>query len=862
MANALLQTSFAAGELSPSLYARVDLAKYSSGAALLRNWYVDYRGGASTRPGTQFIGQCLVGHPGQPRLIPFVVSTIASYVLEFGDHYIRFISNGGFVVDPGTGLPLVVASPYAVTDLPLLKYTQSADVLTLTHQSYPIYNLERTSPTAFTLAPDTIGPIVLAPINVAGAQVGGTGTAYVYGYVFTSVANDGEESAPSFPIFVEGAILDQNMGKVNTFTFSPADGAAYYSAYKVGPFPSRGSGHGTPTPTIFGFIGSTATTTYLDDNIAPDFSRTPPTFQDPFSPGQVASVVVVAPGSAGDYSADYIIPLIFTGDGSGASGYAVLDTTNDVVVGVVLTNPGKNYTTCVVTDTGANTAVYAVTLGQQSGTYPAACGYFQERRVFGGTPNFPESFVMSQPGAYNNFDTSPIQLDTDAITASIASRQVNAIKSLTAMNTGLVILTTGGGFLVSGGGANDAITPSNIVAFPQASPGCNDLIPLVINSSILYGQNRGAVIRDMQFNFYVQAYTGTDRSVLASHLFTNYALMEWAYSEEPFRLVQVVRNDGRLLVLTYVPEQEIFAWTHYDTFGFYRSIASVPEGQINAVYVIVQRLVGGVYVYYIERFASGQFETLQDSWCLDCALATPNVLPTADLTLGAVSGSGVSAVATNPVFAPPDVGKTIWGNHGWATVVGYTSTTHVTVDIISPFDPVADGPTLVPAPLLQNAWYLNPNVTSLSGLGHLEGCSVTAMADGQPIPAQTVVGGTIRLTNPASIIVAGLGYVCQLQSLKIDAGAPTIQGKRKLIPAVTVRANRTNNLAVGTTFTKMVPMKELLPTYPWHLISTDARTIVDSQWSKDGQLCFQQDLPLPATILGLIPEVTVGDTMR
>lgn len=861
MAFVAQQTSFAAGEISPALYSRVDLTKYASGAALLRNFYVDYRGGASTRPGTQFIGQCLVGHPGQPELIPFIVSTVAAYMLEFGDHYIRFISNGAFVIDTGTGLPLVVASPYSVTDLPLLKYTQSADVLTLTHQSYPVYNLSRTTPTSFVLAPDVIGPIVLAPAIVLGAQVpGGGGTDNAYGYVFTAVAADGEESSPSFPIFIEGDILDQNMGVVNTFTYSTSDGAAYYNAYKVGPFPSRTGGTGTPAPTVYGFIGSSAATAFTDDNIAPDFSRTPPTFQDPFAPGQVAGLTVVSNGAG--YAADYVVPLVFTGDGSGAEGYAVIDTSNDNVAGVVLTNPGKNYTTLTVSDTDANTAIYASTLGQQSGTYPATCGYFQQRRVFGGTLNFPEAFVMSQPGAYDNFDTSPVQLDTDAITASIASRQVNAIKSLTAMNLGLVVLTTGGGFLVSGGGANDAITPSNVVAFPQASPGCNDLVPLVINSSILYGQNRGAVIRDLIFNFGIQAYTGTDRSVLASHLFVNYALMRWAYSEEPFRLVQVVRSDGHMLVLTYVPEQEIFAWTQWDTFGFFRSIGTIPEGQVNATYVIVQRLVEGAYLYYIERFASGQFETLQDSWCVDCGLATPNVTPAATLTLAAVSGNGVVATASAPVFVPGSIGKTIWGGHGWATVVGYTDTTHVTVDIVSPFDPVPDAPTVVPAPIPSGSWYLNPNVTTLSGLDHLEGCSVVALADGQPIPAQVVTAGTIHLTNPASIIVAGLPYVCQLQTLKIDLGEPTVQSKRKQISAVTVRANRTNNLKVGITFSRLVDMKELIPAHPWHLITADARTIVAAAWTKNGQLCFQQDLPLPATILGLYPEVVVGDTMR
>jgi len=51
-----IQTSFVSGELSPGLIGHTDLAKYHSGAFLMQNWFVDVKGGASTRPGTQYIG--------------------------------------------------------------------------------------------------------------------------------------------------------------------------------------------------------------------------------------------------------------------------------------------------------------------------------------------------------------------------------------------------------------------------------------------------------------------------------------------------------------------------------------------------------------------------------------------------------------------------------------------------------------------------------------------------------------------------------------------------------------------------------------------------------------------------------------
>src|SRR6516162_7080789 len=95
----IIQPSFAAGELAPTMAARVDMAKYKQGAATMRNFYVDYRSGASTRTGTRFVIQ--TRGKGKVRLIPFQFSVVSSYVLEFGDRYVRFISHGGAVLEPG-----------------------------------------------------------------------------------------------------------------------------------------------------------------------------------------------------------------------------------------------------------------------------------------------------------------------------------------------------------------------------------------------------------------------------------------------------------------------------------------------------------------------------------------------------------------------------------------------------------------------------------------------------------------------------------------------------------------------------------------------------------------------------------------
>lgn len=931
-----IQTSFAAGEIAPSLYARVDLDKYHSGAAFLRNFFVDYRGGASTRPGTQFIGRTKANVTGQPRLIPFIISTLAAYVLEFGQDYVRFIANGAYLTDaptmisaisqanPGVvtdtahgystgneiqlssilgmtqlngtnyfvtvidanhyslvdldGVPVnttlfsayisggqaarvvTVVSPYAAADLPLLKYAQSADVLTLTHPSYPVYNLTQVSTGVFSLAQDVIGPLITPP-TVTVTQANHVDLKFLYLYVVTSIGPSGEESLGSYPSGVTGDILNQTSvpPKLNTISWTAVTGAQSYKVYKSGPTATDDGQTSTPPSTVYGFIGQTPTSSFVDNNIAPDFSQSPPNFQDPFSPGQIAGIT----GSGGSGYVGVLTQLTFTGGGgTGASGYGIVDETTAAVVGVVLTTPGKNYTTVpAISDDQSNNATYTATLGQLNGTYPACVGYFQQRRVFGGTNNLPESFVMSQTGSYNNFDTNPILLDSDAITASIASRQVNVIKSLTAMNTGLIVMTTGGGFLVSGGNQQAAVTPANIVAFPQASSGCNDLPPLVINYDILYAQNRGAVVRDLAFNFYVQSYTGTDRSVLASHLFTGFTLQEWTYAEEPFRLIQVVRDDGVMLNFTYVPEQEIFAWTHYDTNGLYRSVASIPEGQENAVYVVVQRYIGGEWVYYVERFSSRIFNSVEDSWCLDCALSEPLNFPNSSIVLSAGSGN-ITVTANATLFAA--VGDVLWAGGGQAVITGVPSLTTATAIVIKPFPTLANNPLNVPIPYSPGEWSIDTPVTVVSGLDHLEGQTVWAQGDGVPQGPFTVVNGSITLPQPCTKIVVGLPYSCQLQTLKLDLGEPTVQGKRKNIPAMTARLNETLGLSVGPNFTKLTDMKFFGGPYSpgAGLFTGDLRSLITSMWDKEGQICFQQTQPLPATVLGVIPEVVVGDTAK
>lgn len=884
-----IQPSFAKGELAPSLFGRVDLAAYRVGAARLRNMFVEYRGGVSNRPGTQALGRCKATFGQPPRFIPFTFSTTQAYVLEFGQQYMRVIMNGGYVLEPSfTVTNVTQASPGVVTtsaphgfsngdqvyiagvlgmtqvnstvgkqylvagktattfqladldgtlidtsaysaytsggtvarvftltttyqwsDLPTLKYTQSADVLTLTHPAYPPANLTRTSHYSWTLTDITFQASVQVPTSVTVVNTGG-GTGLDYYYVVTALTDDpAEESiASSSGSVANKGALDQTTGKNNTISWTaPATGPApaRYNIYKASPIANT-----LTAPTTFGLIGQSTGLSFVDANFAPDFTQTPPTHQNPFA------------------------------------------AAND---------------------------------------YPGVVTYFQQRKVFAATNNDPETFWMSRPGSFANMDTSDPVQDSDAITGTLASNQVNAILHLVAMQSGLIALSSGGAWQISGGSPGAVVSPGTITAQAQAFVGAHPHVPpLTINYDILFVQNKGSIVRDLAYNFYVNIYTGTDMSVLSSHLFEDHQIQEWAYAEEPHKIIWAVRDDGILLGFTYLKEQDVYAWTRHDTQGLFISVASITEGAAafvggavtpteDAVYFVVARRINGTWNYYAERMADRDLGANYElnipgdpakSWFLDCALQYPLVYPNATLTPGAATGTAVTFTTDNPVFTSAMVGNIIRIGGGIGTITAYNAADSVTVnikqDIQAVIPDVPSGETAAPIPAAPGDWSCTAPVTTVTGLDHLAGMTVGVLADGNYIGTKTVsASGTITLTNAADVIVAGLLYTAQLQTMRLDIGDPNIQGKRKSISALNVIVNESRGWQYGSTFDDLVPHREGPPPgygLPIPLFSNVPHVIMPSQFTVEGQVCIQQDVPLPLTVLGIVPEVQIGDTMK
>ena len=128
MTQQLTQPSLSGGELSPTLWGHVDLARYATSVALARNWMVWLGGGMRNRPGTQYVGP-LISASKRSRLVPFVFNQSQAYVVEVGDKTVKIARNGSYlnttvtvtngVVGTGDGVTttFTVVEPGPIVDL-------------------------------------------------------------------------------------------------------------------------------------------------------------------------------------------------------------------------------------------------------------------------------------------------------------------------------------------------------------------------------------------------------------------------------------------------------------------------------------------------------------------------------------------------------------------------------------------------------------------------------------------------------------------------------------------------------------------------------------------------------------------------
>lgn len=818
MANEIILPSFAAGELAPSMYGRVDLAKYHVGAALLRNYFVDYRGGASSRPGTQFVGQCK-DSTTQNRLIPFQFNTTQTYALVFGGGNSFSSAITAAVYESSTSDILVtISSTASLVSGSRVTVTGTTTMTGAIGAGHKFGTFDGT----YTITVVNGTQIKLLNAGYFLSYVGG-GTVSSFAGTLRFVTNGGYvlETATSIT-----GVTQANPGVVTDAAHGYSNGDQILINNIVGMTQLNGrfatiANATTNTYTLVDMYGVPIDTTAYSAYVSSGTASRVYTISTPYSPTDLALLKYTQSADVMTLTHKYYAPQKLTRQGNASWTLAPITfapaspaPTGGAVAfnnhGTGTAYPGTQYGYQVTATVGGveslpSTAAYSTSLalGQNVGAQntvswnavtgatiyniyrtqenlganvpqgalfgyigsanpagtntfiddnilpdftrcppqaynpftaagnPGCVAYYQQRQVFGGMANAPEQIDFSKSGDFFNMDFSIPSKDDDNIEITIASQQINEVKHLVPMQS-LIALTSSGAWKIDAGSAGTAITPSQIEAVPQAYNGCGDVPPLTVNYDILYVQAKGSIVRDLAYNFYVNIYTGTDISILSNHLFYGHQIVEWCYAEEPFKVVWCVREDGILLSLTYLKEQDVNAWAHHDTQGLYKSICQISEGNENAVYVIVERFINGQYLQYIERFASRQMggdPTINlpadpsRAWCVDAGLQYPLNNPNATLTPAntkvetviygvhtIAGGSGYSAgtvinindsTGSGAIITPIISGGVIVGTNVVSGGTGWTNPT------LSVFDPAGTGSGATLQAILANPLTMN-----------------------------------------------------------------------------------------------------------------------------------------------------------
>ncbi len=825
-----IQPSFTGGELAPSLHARVDLAKYSVGLKTCKNFFVHAHGGVSNRTGSRFIAE-VKDSTKSTRLIPFEFNVEQTYVLEFGDQYMRVHKDSGQVVEGGQVItaatranPVVVTmtghsysngeevyisgvvgmtelnglnyklanctantaelqdmtgtdvnstgyaayssggnayriytivTPFLEADLFDLKFTQSADTMTIVHQSYAPRELTRSGHTAWTLSTITFAPDLADTASVTVTPQGTTGsTDYTYKVIGYSDETGEESLATSGTTSTGHATPDS--ANFNRITFADVTDADRFNVYRL----ENG---------LYGYVGTTETLTFDDEGITPDLSDSPPNSRNPFS-------------GAGDY--------------------------------------------------------------------PSCVTYYEQRLAFAGSSNNPQTQWFSKAANYHNMTYSIPRKADDAITRTIAAQQVNEIRHLVPLSD-LIVMTSGGEWKVAAG-SDDVLTPTNIHVKPQEYHGASDVRPLIVGSTVIYVQRAGRIIRDLTFKFDVDNYTGNDLSVLSDHLFLGQTVVDWGYAESPHSIVWLVRSDGTLLALTYMREHEVYAWSRHTTDGAYESVCSVAETNEDAVYFVVKRTVNNVEKRFIERLNTREFDDVEDAFFVDSGLSLD--LPVA--ITAATRANPVVVTATAHGLVNGDIldiegvlGMTEINGHGWVAA----NVTANTLELKDSDSVDVDGTAFA---VYSSGGNVRDASTAISGLSHLEGKNVVCLANGRVVEGLTVSGGAVTLPTAASRVHVGLPYTCDLETLDMELDATrTVQGKRKKVATLMIRVLDTRGLWAGPTSDMLIEMMQGLT----ELTTGDLEMTVKPNWNTNGRIFIRQPVPLPASVLGVTPDLIFGD---
>ena len=820
------QTSFVGGEVSPSLYGRTKLAQYFKSVRTMRNFLIHPHGPTSNRPGMKFIAETKDSSK-LSRLIPFTFSVTQTYMLEFGNQYMRVYKDGATVVEGDkvitdisqAAAAEVTSAGHAYLDGECITISGLVNMTELNGKTFVVAN----SGATFTLK------------DVDGNDIDSTGFT-AYGIGGGGVANRIYEIATTY-LEADLALLKYEQSADTLYINHPG--------YVERQVTRTGHINWSIDDTVFGAVlAAPGTFANGGAGVTNTYGVTAVTIE-----GNESILSAPAVGDPGDtFTWDIVVD---------ADHYNIYQLNNGVYGWLGYAGSTRSFTVPDLLNPDMEAA--PPTLGDYFGAadkYPGVSTFHEQRLVRARTNTDPQTFRGSVVGDFDNMNSSSPLREDDAYKFTLNANEVNEIRWMVSLKA--LVIGTSESIWQATPGFGDAITAYSIKVDRQNAIGVADVLPIPIGGSILFVTYSGERVYDLFYSFEDNGYKGNDLSVLASHLFKDDPIVDWCYQRHPDSTLWCVKEDGDLLGLTYFREHQVWGWHRHDTEGTFESTARISTSEgVDEVYFIVNRTIEGTTRRYVEKLEERlPNDDIKDAFFVDCGLSldAPKTI-TAPVT--AANPVVVTAVAhgfsTDDLVDIVEVGGMTEINDTRFKIVRLTADTF---SLKTEAGVAVDG-------LLYTAYTsggkVRKAITTLSGLDHLEGEDVAVLADGVVISGKTVAGGVITLTTAASRVHIGLAYISDLETLDFEfptETGSTVQDKIRDVVSVILRLENSSALQAGPDVDNLEDIDFTVAT----LFDGDKEKILAAGEQREDRVFLRNTDPVPVTVNAIIARVEYGES--
>lgn len=568
------KTSFNGGELTERLYSRDDTSQYANGCKTMTNVDIVSTGSCRKRNGTQFVAE-VKDSSKTVRLVKFQYTADVGFVLEFGENYIRFYTDKARIEDGGS--PVEISSPWTESELQALQYVQFESTLYIVHPDHQPRILTRNSSidwvlNTFDAFPPPSEELGYSPSGITITPSATTG----FGVNFTA----------SSTLF-----LDADVGRqIINLTEGETGRASIVSVT---------SGTVAVCDIVEDFTDTNAIA--AEDwklDLSPICDLTP----DGQKVGSIVNITADATGTTSAINAfrsDDVGKYILMHNG--VLEIIELNSASDVDCEVLKSLTSEDET--------GNWTLEEPTWSATRG-YPRAVGMFEQRLIFGGTTAEPQSLWMSEVGLLDGFGVGAN--DDDAIDVDITTSSVNRIEWI-AEGRDLVVGTAGGEVTIMT--SNTVLAPTTIQQRKRTPLGSDYQQVATAGSEILFIPKSKKSIRTFVYNFDIDGYKAEDLTRLSRHMLDNTQVKEIAVAQEPDQRIYAVLNDGKMMVGTFDRDQKVIGWVKYeDASGTYEQVTTANDGELDQVWVVVNRTINGGTKRYIEVFDNTSGENNTDGF--------------------------------------------------------------------------------------------------------------------------------------------------------------------------------------------------------------------------------------------------------